>query len=251
MIHYEYFQPHVLSVAKSLSGSPLTSNSLLNVMPHIVIFENQQLVSEGISLVLKGDPDNHVLHTAAAEAQLMSFLERHADEVDLILMDIELDTPDRTGLDVAYVVRERFPLIRIIFLTSYKRCEYIVPVFGQFEGYVFKDVHPQILRKAISDVTTAGKGTYYDTDAMNLYYQCMQNKRPKLSSEMVQTLVYMANGYTNPEIAEKMTTPERFLTENSIRERRRKLRVLLNAQNSAHIIARAFQMGYLDTHHIT
>lgn len=216
-------------------------------MPNLIILENQALVSKGIALIIESDPNNHILQISSHPDRFMSFLKTHHREVDLAILDIELSDTSLTGLDVAAMIREDYPAIRIMFLTSYKRCEFIVPVFGQYESYLYKDVHPNELKKAIQDICTPGKGTYYSADAMSFYYQCMQQRRPDLSEEMIQILRLIANGYTNPEIADRLTSPHKPLTENSIRERRRKLRFLLQASNSPQVIAKALKYGFLDT----
>jgi len=216
-------------------------------MPNIILLENQALVAKGLSLLIEGDPSNHIFSVVPDSQRLWRELEQKHPQVDLAILDIELDDPSETGLDLAEKIRGQYPLIKILFLTSYKRCEFILPVFGKYEGYLFKGVHPNDLRRAITDICTPGKGTYYDQEAVQFYYQCMQDKRPDLSQELIQIIKLIAKGWTNPEIAEQLSSRDNPLTENSIRERRRKLRVLLQAKNSPHVIARAFKYGFLTT----
>lgn len=219
-------------------------------MPNLILLENQSLIAKGLALILEGDIENSLLFTANNSNQLFSYLSINHKKVDLAILDIELGEK-KNGVTVAEELRLKYPFIKIIFLTNWRKCQFLEPVFGEYEGYLFKDVHPNELRIAIKAVTTEGLGTYYSQDVINLYYYCMKNKRPSLSNELIETINLIAQGYNNNEIAEALTSKENPLTENSIRERRRKLRYIFSAKNSPHLLAKAFKFGYISPDEIS
>ncbi len=214
-------------------------------MPNIVIFENQPVIAEGLALIIEGDSENKVLAKANSSKKFFQIIETHSSEINLAIIDIEIDEENLSGIEVAAKIRAKYPDINILFLTGYSKCSYILSVFGIYEGYLFKDVHPSELKRAIKEITTQGLGTYYPQDVIRFYHKCRADQLPSLKPEQVMTLNLVANGYSNQEIAQKLSMPEKALTEYSIRERRRRLRYLLDAKNSPNMIAKALKYGFI------
>ncbi len=72
-------------------------------------------------------------------------------EVDVIILDVSL--PDMNGIELAQTVRERWPNIKIIVLTSHNQPEAVIAALGVgAQAYVLKDIKPHRLAQVIETV---------------------------------------------------------------------------------------------------
>lgn len=92
--------------------------------------------------------------TAENGRQLLAELEKHRT-VDLVLMDIEM--PLLNGIEATALVKQRYPQIKVIILTVFDHYEHIAnAIKAGADGYVLKELAPDELYKAITDVLNGG-----------------------------------------------------------------------------------------------
>ena len=91
-------------------------------MIRIAIADDQALIRESLRVVLNINPDMEVAGVAANGVQLLQFLEKQA--VDVILMDVRM--PQMDGVLATKAVKERWPSIKIIILTTFDDDEYVL-----------------------------------------------------------------------------------------------------------------------------
>ncbi len=74
---------------------------------------------------------------------------------DLILMDIEM--PEMDGIETTYLVKQRYPHIKIIMLTAFDNDEHIFKAIkAGADGYLLKEINPQALFDGISETLKGG-----------------------------------------------------------------------------------------------
>jgi DNA-binding NarL/FixJ family response regulator len=101
-----------------------------------VIVDDQEIVREGLKMILSLHEEINLVGEAENGAKLMELLESITP--DVVLMDIRMPLMD--GIEATRIVKERYPGIKVIILTTFQEDEYIFNglKYGA-DGYVFKD----------------------------------------------------------------------------------------------------------------
>jgi DNA-binding NarL/FixJ family response regulator len=74
---------------------------------------------------------------------------------DIVVMDVRM--PDVSGVECTRVIKERFPAVQIMMLTTFDDDEYILQALGYGAvGYILKDADPSFLISAIRSVHRGG-----------------------------------------------------------------------------------------------
>ena len=89
-------------------------------MIKILIADDQELIRDSLRIVLSGNPDFSV-DTAANGIEVVRAVRR--DKPDVILMDIRM--PEMDGVQCTQIIKENYPEIKIIILTTFDDDEYI------------------------------------------------------------------------------------------------------------------------------
>ena len=106
-------------------------------MISIMIADDQELIRESLKIVLDQHADMKVTALAENGRQLMDLLA--AQQPDVILMDVRM--PELDGVQATRIVKERYPKVRIIILTTFDDDEYVFNAlkYGA-SGYLLKGV---------------------------------------------------------------------------------------------------------------
>lgn len=86
-----------------------------------------------------------------------SILEKLEDDsnYDLILMDIEM--PGLSGIETTDIIKKKYPHIKIVMLTVFDNDDNIFnAIKAGADGYLLKDVNPDVLYKGIQDTMNGG-----------------------------------------------------------------------------------------------
>lgn len=118
-------------------------------MIRVIIADDQDLICESLKIVLNINPDMQVTGTVKNGVQLMQLLERQP--ADVILMDVRM--PQMDGVLATKAVKEKWPEIRIIILTTFDDDEYVLNglKYGA-SGYLLKGISVPELSDAIRKV---------------------------------------------------------------------------------------------------
>lgn len=74
---------------------------------------------------------------------------------DLILMDIEM--PGLSGIEITSIIKQKYPHIKVVVLTVFDNDENIFnAIKAGADGYLLKDVNPDVLHKGIIDTLNGG-----------------------------------------------------------------------------------------------
>ena len=150
---------------------------------------------------------------------------------DIILMDINL--PDTSGVDLCAIIKEKYPGIFILGLSTFNQGLYIKKMMENgSSGYVLKNSSGEELLKAIHAVCDGG--IYFSGEvgqALKQYQKSSVTEIPVLSRREKEVLELIAEGYTNPQIAEKL-----FISPFTVDSHRKNLIAKLNVKNTAMLI---------------
>ena len=130
---------------------------------NVLIVEDDPMARKLFEIILESSGRYH-LEASIESASLAEFY-CMTNPIDLILMDV-CTALHASGLDAAARVKEKYPQIKIIIVTSQPECDFIDRArLGGVDSFWYKDPSEDILLE-IMDRTMAGESIYPDTTPM-------------------------------------------------------------------------------------
>jgi len=201
----------------------------------VFIVDDHYMVIEGIRSLLQNEKNIEWIGHAMNAASCLAFLQQQ--EPDVIFMDINL--PDQNGIDLCKKVKEKYPLIFIIGLSTFNQQSFIKKMMANgASGYVLKNATQDELMEAITAVSE-GK-TYLSFEAGQTLSQ-IKNNAVVLTRREKEVLGLIAEGMTNNEIAAKL-----FVSSTTVDTHRKNILAKFDVKNTASLIRMAIQMQLID-----
>ena len=201
----------------------------------VFIVDDHYMVIEGIRSLLQYEKNVEWTGHAMNAASCLAFLRQQ--QPDIILMDINL--PDKSGIDLCKEVKEAYPQIFIIGLSTFNQQSFIQKMMDNgASGYVLKNATQQELMEAI-EMVVKGK-TYLSDEVSRSLRRNEDDTIPVLTRREKEVLVLIAEGMTNNEIAEKI-----FISASTVDTHRKNLLAKMPARNTAELVKLAFQHKFI------
>jgi len=184
-------------------------------MIRVVVVDDQAVVCDGLELILGSDPNIQVIGKAYDGDQAIELVTEK--KPDLVLMDLKM--PGLNGIQATREIKHRFPQVKVLALTTYGDDEWVFDAIrAGADGYLLKGVKREELLNAVQG-TVQGK-THVDPSVAGKLFQSVARASTPPSSRLSETLSereveilrFIAQGYTNAEIAEKL-----YLTRGTVR----------------------------------
>lgn len=122
-------------------------------MIRIMIVDDQDIILQGLSMILSGEKDFKVVCTASNGMEALQWCEK--EEIDVVLMDIRMPILD--GVEATLKIKTLYERIKIIILTTFHDDVYIFDSLKNgASGYLLKDATPEELINAIKKVYEGG-----------------------------------------------------------------------------------------------
>lgn len=130
---------------------------------------------------------------------------------DLILMDIEM--PGLSGIETTTIVKQKYPHIKVVMFTVFDNDENIFKAIqAGADGYLLKDVNPEVLYKGIIDTLNGGAAMNPSIamKALKLLRNPQVNFSKKEKSEIsltsreISVLEQLGSGLSYTKIAENL-----------------------------------------------
>jgi DNA-binding NarL/FixJ family response regulator len=200
----------------------------------VFIVDDHYMVIEGIRSLLQNEKAIEWTGHATNAASCLSFLQNQLP--DVILMDISM--PDKSGIDLCKEVKEKYPSVFIIGLSTFNQQSFIQKMMDNgASGYVLKNATQEELMEAIEIVA---KGKTYLSDEVSKVLRKQDDADIVLTRREKEVLELIAGGMTNNEIGEKL-----FISPSTVDTHRKNLLAKFEAKNTASLIHIASQMQFI------
>lgn len=201
----------------------------------IFITDDHYMIVEGIRSLLQYQKGIEWMGHAMNASSCLAFLQQH--QPDVILMDINL--PDKSGIDLCKEVKERYPAIHIVGLSSFNQQSFIQKMMDNgASGYILKNATREELLEAIETVMSDGK--FLSIEAAATIKKNEDSKIPILTRREKEVLTHIAEGMTNHEIADKL-----FISTTTVDTHRKNLLAKFAVKNTATLIRLAAQYQFV------
>lgn len=198
----------------------------------VFIVDDHYMVIEGIRSLLQSEATIEWMGHATNALSCLAFLQHQSP--DVLLMDINL--PDSSGIDLCKEVKEKYPAIFILGLSTFNQQSFIEKMIGNgASGYVIKNATKQELIEAIHTVVKGKQYLSFDA-AVALRKPHTENFTPVITRREKEVLALIAEGFTNNEIAHKL-----FISITTVDTHRKNILAKLGAKNTASLIKIAAQ----------
>ena len=182
----------------------------------VMLVDDEQLIRSGLKFMLETYPDIEVIHQAGNGREAFECCK--IEVPDVVLMDIRM--PVSTGIEGTKLIKEAYPEVKIVMVTTFQDTEYIVEAmqYGA-SGYLLKDSSYEAIYDGIK-VALSGKVVMDATVSEKLV---MQPKAPTtiektdissfgLTEREIELIRLVSQGLNNKEISEAL-----FLSEGTVK----------------------------------
>jgi two-component system, NarL family, response regulator LiaR len=184
-------------------------------MIQVLICDDQDVVCEGLRTILEASPEFRVVGVAHDGSEALEMVSKSPP--DVVLMDLKM--PGMNGLQATQAIRQQYPQVKVLVLTTYDADEWIFDAIRSgASGYLLKNTPRDALAKAIKD-TAEGKTPVDPAVAGKLFSRLASNTPApdtqitrSLSERDLEVLRLLARGLSNADIAQRL-----FLTEGTVR----------------------------------
>ena len=220
-------------------------------MIKVLIADDQALIRESLEIVLSARENVEVTDTVGNGIEVLESVRKNRPNV--ILMDIRM--PEMDGVQCTKAVKERYPDIKIIILTTFDDDEFVFSAlkYGA-SGYLLKGVSMDQLYDAI--VTVNGGGAMINPDiamkVFNRFSAMAQNNYainvdPEDAKDITESewkvIQQISMGLSNKEISKKL-----YLSEGTVRNYLSNILSKLNLRDRTQLAIWAVQTGVTTRH---
>lgn len=210
----------------------------------VVICDDQDIVRDGLVMLLKLEKDIEVVGTATDGSEALELVDK--SQPDLVLMDLKM--PVMNGVEATRRIKTNHPNIKVLVLTTYDDDQWVFDAIrAGASGYLLKDTPRDELVTAIRgtfsgksyvDPSVAGKllemASSHQTQPTNIITE-------KLTEREIQILQLIAKGLSNTVIAERL-----FLSDGTVRNHVSSILAKLGVSDRTQAAVVAIQHGFGD-----
>ncbi|MEM9886284.1 MAG: response regulator transcription factor [Bacteroidota bacterium] len=207
-----------------------------------LLVDDHPIFLEGLKVFLSRFPDIQINAIASNGAQALYFLQEQA--FDLLILDIDL--PDKNGLELLLDIQPLRPKPRVLVLSMYQEDEIVeVAVRRGADGYVVKHAQLKELFVAIEEINSGGfylsQGLQIDMPSFSLLQEepnvsFRLKQRYALTKRETEVLSLIAMTKTNKQIGLLLN-----ISDQTVGVHRKNILRKFGVHNTANLIRKVFE----------
>ena len=212
---------------------------------HLLLVDDHSVVRSGLRMLLENEEDFEILGEASGGLEAIELVQKLRP--DMVLMDVQMS--DMNGIETTREIKRLSPKTAVLTLTMYENEQYLLEMLkAGASGYVPKRAAPDELVDAIRTVQQ-GNVFLYPTVANLLVQNYLDTQNGAevdekdidlLTSREQEVLVLIADGLTNPEIAEKL-----FISVKTVDRHRENIMQKLDMHSRIDLVKFAIKNGLI------
>lgn len=202
----------------------------------IIVVDDHPMVIEGMRAMLKQIPTVELCATANNAFEALEKIKEFLP--DLVITDINM--PEISGIELTAKLKKEYPKIKIIGMSTFNERSYIFQMIQcGADGFLIKSASKEEIENAICSVD---EGKMYLSVNLNMNIQEKKElkNQPILTRREKEILLLIADGFTNPQISEKL-----FISLNTVDTHRKNLLSKFETNNIASLIKMATKYGMI------
>ena len=196
----------------------------------LLIVDDHRILVDGLKKLFDNSENIVVVGVAYSGKECRNALSKELP--DVILLDINL--PDVSGIELCKEIKIHYPEIKIVALSSFNEYAIVRRMLENgASGYVVKNAMPE---EIILSVETVANNEKFLCEEIDMLMRKRSHNPVWLTPREKELLKLIVDGFTNPEIAEKM-----FLGVETVNSYRKNLLLKLGAKNTAVLVRMAIE----------
>lgn len=202
-------------------------------MIKVLLVDDQDILVEGLKLILGREEDIEICGTAANGRKAWEACKWNRP--DIVLMDIKM--PEVSGVEATAMIKRDFPEVRIIVLTTFNDDEYIYEALKNgASGYLLKDASPAEIAGAVRTVYNGGALIQSEVavKVLDRFSELARNNQKRsvdprtelLTEREIEICRLVAEGKNNSEIAGQL-----YLSEGTVKNHITKVLIKLDLRD--------------------
>ena len=202
----------------------------------IIVVDDHPMVIEGMKAMLNQIRYVELCATASNAYEAMEKVKEN--QPDLVITDINM--PEISGVELTSKLKKEFPNLKIIGMSTFNERSYIAQMIQNgADGFLVKSASKEEIETAISSVLDGKMHLSSDAGISNSEQKELKNQ-PTLTRREKEILTLISEGFTNPQIAEKL-----FISLYTVETHRKNLLSKFNTNNTASLIKIAATNGLI------
>jgi two-component system response regulator NreC len=209
----------------------------------LLLVDDHQIVRAGLRMLFQAEKDIEIVGEVSSGEEAVKIVGQL--KPDVVLMDVAM--PGLSGIEATRRIKEASPEVAVLALTMHEDEQYFFKMLSAgASGYIPKRAAPDDLVSAIR-VVSQGNVFLYPSLAKFLVNDFLARKEvePKSATELLtsreqEILTYIAEGYTNREIAETLV-----ISIKTVDRHRENIMQKLNLHNRVELVKYAIEKGLI------
>lgn len=196
----------------------------------IAIIDDHLIFLKGLNMLLEQDENLEVIYACSNYSDLLKNLK--LQKPNILITDISM--PEINGIELSKMVRQTYPTIKILVMSSYSN----MICASDVDGYLLKDTNSEILIDSIKKIVLDDEKVFHKDFQTAEKYDFNKSIVSKREKEIIN---FISKGFTTDEISEKL-----YISKHTVETHRKNIFNKLQVNNIAGLVKKSISLGIID-----